>query len=254
MHALRELQRSFAAAIFARQPEAFVPHVRSNGLGAKDRVQIYQNNVFISLTEALADVYPVVAKLVGEEFFTFLARGYIRAHPSRSGNLHDFGAELAAHLAQLPEAAALEYLPDVAELEWARHAVFHAGEAGPLDAAALACVPESRQAELRFAIHPATRLVASRFPLLAIWQAHQCDPAGEVRLDSGDHDRLLVARRDYEVRMDRLTHGELALLAAFTDDLAFGEACERALAAEPALDLGATLGRLVADGTLAGFD
>jgi hypothetical protein len=253
MHALRELQRSFADAILARAPAAFAPQVRDRGLAPAERVQIYQNNVFISLTEALADVYPVVAKLVGEAFFAFLARSYIRAHPSRSGNLHDFGAELPAHLAVLPEAAGLAYLPDVAELEWARHAVFHAADAGTIDARALAAVPDERLEDLRFALHPAVRLLASRYPLLAIWHANQLDPAGEVDLDRGS-DCVLVTRRDFDIRMDALTPGEFALLAAFADDLAFGDACERALAAEPGLDLGAAMGRFVADGTLAGFD
>jgi hypothetical protein len=252
MRALRELQRSLAAALLERQPATFVPNVRKHGLAARERVQIYQNNVFIGLTGALADVYPVVARLVGEEFFAFAARGFIRTHPSRSGDLHDFGAELPAYLARLPEAASLAYLPGVAELEWARHAVFHAADAGLLDAHALAVVPETRQAELRFALHPATRLVTSRFPLLAIWSANQSDEATEVDLDQGG-DRVLVARREFHVCMDALTPGELALLSAFAEDVAFAGACERALAAEPALDLAAVMGRLVARGTLAGF-
>lgn len=253
MPALRELQRAFAAALLARQPAAFAPNVRAQGLPAAERVQIYQNNVFIGLTAALADVYPVVARLVGEEFFAFAARGYIRTHPSKSGNLHDFGAELPAYLARLPEAASLAYLPDVAELEWARHVVFHAGEAGPLDLPRLGAVAESRQGELRFALHPAVRLVASPHPLLAIWDANQRDPVPEIDLDGGG-DRVLVARRDFAIRMHALTSGEFALLVAFADDIAFAEACARALAAEPDLDLGAAMGRFVSDGTLAAFD
>lgn len=252
MHALRELQRSFADAIFAREPERFAAHVRGGGLAPVERVQIYQNNVYVSLTEALADLYPVVARLVGEEFFAFLARGYIRAHPSRSGNVHDFGHELPAYLAQLPEAQPLPYLPDVAELERACHEVFHAADAGPIDVQALAAVPEPRQHGLRFAVHPATRCIASRFPLLAIWEANQCEDAPEIDLDRGA-DRLRIARRDFAVRIDRLSEGEFALLVRLADDHAFGEACEAALAAEPTLDIGSAMGRFVADRTLVGF-
>src|SRR5689334_21117181 len=94
MLSLRERQRGFAAALLGT---AAVP----GGL------QVYRNNVFASLTEALAAVYPVVKRLVGEPFFNQLARRFIRRHPSRSGNLHDFGAELPAFIATLAETRAV---------------------------------------------------------------------------------------------------------------------------------------------------
>src|SRR5687768_16032631 len=119
MRALREIQTALADAILMGR--------------AGERLQVYRNNVFISLRQALADVYPVVQRLVGEEFFNQLARRFVREHPSRSGNLHDFGREFAGFLATLPDLTELPYLPDVAALEWALHEVFHEAEARPFD-------------------------------------------------------------------------------------------------------------------------
>ena len=101
MPALHNLQSAVAGAIFSRNPAAIADLVWSNGLTSLQRVQLYENNVFISLTQALADVYPVVERLVGDAFFRFSARRYIQRYPSISGDLHEFGRELAAFLSAL---------------------------------------------------------------------------------------------------------------------------------------------------------
>ena len=124
MRALRETQEEFAAALLGGGAHRF-----------DRRLQVYRNNVFVSLLQALADVYPVLVRLVGRDYFDQAARRFVREHPSRSGNLHDFGSELPGFLGRLPEAASLPYLPDVAALEWAWHEAFHAGDAPALEAA-----------------------------------------------------------------------------------------------------------------------
>jgi hypothetical protein len=232
MSSLRDTQLAFARRVFGP------------GRAVSPREQIYRNNVFISLTGALADVYPVVRRLVGERYFAQLARRYVRIHPSRSGNLHDFGRQMSRFLGELHDLKNLPYLPDIAALEWACHGAFHAGEAAPLDFARLADVENAKAA-----LHPAVRLVASRYPVLAIWEANQADDPGVIDLDAGI-DWLVVFRRDLEVQILSASAGEFALLAALHDDRSLGEACATALAAEPALDLAATMRRLAINNLL----
>jgi hypothetical protein len=226
MRALREIQTAFADAILM-------------GRGG-ERLQIYRNNVFISLRQALADVYPVVRRLVGEEFFNQLARRFVREYPSRSGSLHDFGRELGQFLEKLRDLSELPYLPDVAALEWALHEVFHEAEARPFDFSMLSD-PENAKLPL----HPAARLIASRYPVLAIWETNQAEDPGVVGLDAGG-DWLIVFRDGLERQILRVTPGEFALLGALAQHMTLGEACEAALAAEPQLDLAAAMGRFVA--------
>ena len=254
MPGLRELQRDFAAALLARDAGGFSARVLADRLPAAARFQVYRNNVFITLTQALVDVYPVVARLVGEAFFNQVARAFIRSYPSRSGNLLDFGRELPPFLGGLLESGALPYLADVAALEWAYHEIFHAADAAPLDAERLAQVPEADLGRLRFSLHPATRLVASPYPIVTIWEANQAgaDSGGEIDLDaSADH--VLVARRDLDRFLVRLSPGELAFLAELGAGQPLGAACDAAIAAQPDIDLGATMGRFVADRTLTAF-
>jgi hypothetical protein len=228
MPSLRETQLDFAHRVFG------------TGGAVSPRERIYRNNVFISLTGALADVYPVVKRLVGEPFFTQLARRYIRAHPSRSGNLHDFGAALRQFISTIPDLRLLPYLSDVAALEWALHEVFHAGDA--------AASESSRLCEYsQVPVHPAVRRVASRYPVAAIWQANQAEDPGLVDLDAGA-DWLIVFRHEFERQILRSSAGELALLGALQSGMPLGKACDAAIAAEPRIDLGAAMGRFVTHG------
>lgn len=252
MPKLAELQREFAAAVWEDRAETMAPWLRDGRFSGARLFRIYRNNVFISLTSALAAVYPVVHRLVGEGFFKYAMDAFIRTHPPQSGNLHDFGAGLAEFLAAFPACAELGYLPDVARLEWAYHRVFHAA-APAFDVAALAAVPSEHYAALRFGLSPAARLIASPYPLLAIWRANQPEsPDASVDLDTGG-ERLMVFRRDLEVEFKRLSAGEYALLAAGQLGAALQEASDAALQAEAGFDLARCLQQHVALGTIANF-
>lgn len=228
---------------------------RSTGISAAQRLQIYRNNLFESLTHALAAVYPVVAQLVGEAYFRHVARRFIADHPLASGNLHGFGCELPATLAALQSAAELPYLADVAALEWAWHEVYHAAECVSLQPAQLGDVPAAQQMDLGLQLAPAARLIASPYPILHIWQAHQPDAdAGEfsISLDEGGV-RLLVLRRSLEIEFVLLDEAEDRWLRSLASGSTLAEATLAAFEEGPAFDLAATLGRHLTLGSFAGL-
>lgn len=55
--------------------------VDPNGNPAGKRFDVYRNNVVASLSDALGVAFPVVQKLVGDEFFRAMAGVYLRQHP-----------------------------------------------------------------------------------------------------------------------------------------------------------------------------
>ncbi len=252
---LRELQLGFAAAVLDGDGGAFARHIRTAGLSGARRLQIYRNNTLLSLTGALEAVYPTARRLVGEDFFRRAAAQYINRHPSRSGDLHEFGEQFPAFLEAFAPAAELVYLPDVARLEWAYHQVFHAASHPPLDLAALAQVPAERQGELRFQLHPAARLLESTFPIPRIWQVNQDDDTGDPQVDLAEGGvKLLVFRREnLDIEFQALADGEFSLLHALAGNGDFTTACEQALAAQPTLDLPACFHRHVLQGALVDF-
>lgn len=217
--------------------------------GMPGRWAVYQRNLLANLHAPLAAAYPVVRRLVGDAFFREAAARFARAHPSRSGDLHRHGAELAAFLERYAPARDLPCLPDVARLEWACAEAFHAADGEAFDFAALAALPASRHARVRLQMHPAVRLLRSPHPVASIWEANQPERDGTPgRLDGGED--VLVYRDGFTVRVRSLSAGEWRLLAAVRDGATLGE-----LAGDPAL--AATLqGDLVAwtaRGVIAGF-
>ena len=253
MPALPDLQAGFAAAVFEDDTGRITGALRAGRFGGERLLQIYRNNSFASLTRALEAVYPVVARLVGDGFFRYAADRYIRAQPSTSGNLHDFGDRFALFLEAFEPAATLPYLPDVARLQWAWHCVFHAADHAALALEPLAAVPAAQHDRLVFTLHPAARLLASDYPILPIWQANQPD-ANDPMIDLAEGGvRLLVLRRGLDVEFKTLGAGEYQLLHACADGRPFTTACAAALAAEADIDLPTTLQQHVLLGTIASF-
>jgi Putative DNA-binding domain len=255
MPSLRELQRGFSAATMfgddaALSSLAIVP----GGLDPKQRIAIYRNNVFGNYCKVLGATYPVVRRLVGASFFAAATEHFVRAHPSTRGDVNGYGGDFARFLEAYAPARQLAYLPDVARLEWAIDQVGIAADAGPLDLAALGAVAPDAHAQLRFRLHPAARLIASSFPLLAIWQFNQPDYAGEDHVDlTQGGDTLLVMRGAQGVGIERIGRGEHALLAALAANATLGIAAERALLADADFDLTAALRQRVASHTLVAF-
>ena len=247
MPSLRDTQLAFARSLLAAPAEdPVLGQILADHFAPRERLQVYRNNLYISLREALAAVYPAVQSLVGEAFFAATARAFIGEHPPRSGNLHDFGAELATFLAEFPPAASLPYLEDVARIEWAWHENFHAAEAQRFDFAALARIAPEDYGRLRLTLQPAARLVASEFPALRIWEVNRPGYAGDQRVDLGlGPQRALVARVAGEVVVQALGEGTFELLRAALLGRRLAAAAAAASQSEPSYDLNSDLQRLV---------
>jgi len=204
---LRDLQRRFAHHLTVLEcgTETGIACNIKTGVAAISggrRLDVYRNNIAVSLCEALAEIYPVVEKLVGEEFFAHTTRCYLRKWPSRSGNLHDFGRHLAKFLEGFAAAAQLTYLPEVARMEWAWHAVLHAADAGTIDLNSLAKVSESQYEHLFFQPSPALRLLRVTAPVLEIRQFVVAQEHDRVVPNIDDEVRyLLVYRKGLDIKL-----------------------------------------------------
>lgn len=205
----------------ARAQREFLDTVLSDA-PAEGRIMVYRSNVLANLHDALAAAYPVVRRLVGDAFFGELAAQFARAHPSRSGDLHRYGAELAEFVARYAPARGLAYLADVARLEWAVAQAFHAADARAFDYAGLAAVPAAERPALRLALEPAARLIASGHPIVAIWEANQPGRDGTPEVVDGG-DLALVHRELFTPRVVRLSASEWTFLTAIAAGRTLGD-------------------------------
>ena len=235
---LPELQRQFAAAMLDEKPSPLSAWVLGKGLTPEARLQVYRNIVRNNHAAALRTAYPVVLRLVGDDFFELVAARYMRDCPTRSGNLQDYGADFAEFLAQVPEASGLAYLPDVARLEWARQESYLAADAESINISLLADVNEPEG--LRLQTHPSLRLVSSSHPILDIWQFCQQSDPEHLQLP-GRQQRVLVWRDGTQIAMQAVDAGSHAFVAALLDGMLLADAHEDALGVENDFDLSTCL-------------
>ncbi len=252
MSTAAEILRNFADALL--NPGGPVPggiHAAGKPDIAK-RFDVYRNNVFASLIDALQDAFPVIRKLLGDEFFRALAREFITASPPRSPVLLEYGGGFAHFITGFEPLREMPWLADIARLERAWLKAYHAADATPLGADELAALAPEQFACLRFTMHPSIQLVTSKWPVLDIWLANQEGAeAQEIDLDSGARNILVIRARE-QVELYMLTPGNEVLITA----LQKGQRLEQAnMAASqiPGFELNTSLATLVSSGAFTGF-
>ncbi|MFQ1658016.1 putative DNA-binding domain-containing protein [Aeromonas veronii] len=229
MAELAQLQQHFAEGLLGA-PDAISPHISSRLFSAESVLQVYRNHFILSLGEVLAISYPAVKAMVGDDFFAAAARGFVLAEPLREGSVMHYGVGFGQWLARLPTTTGLPWLEALAQFEWQ----LERASLLPLESR---CWPAERLAALspqqweRLRLLPATDLllVASDYPVLALWQ---------MALHGGEAVEVLDApvwlalkkQPDCRVAPLPLTAGEWALLQGCLA----GTALVDLLAADPA--------------------
>lgn len=249
MSALPDLQSQFARTMAgAEAPAALLAAVVPDGIAPARRLAVHRNHYRITLAEALAATFPTLRALLGEDFFTHAAHGYIASAPPAGACLFEYGEGFPAHVARLPAARHLPYLLDTGRLDWAINRAFHAPDDPVLDGRALAAVDPEVAALLRFAAHPSLSLIASPFPLLAIRAAARpgADPATRVSLGEGEA-WLMLWRQGIDVVWRELTEREYRFAAALVQ----GRSLAHAAALAGNLDHAAALAAIVLSGGFA---
>jgi Putative DNA-binding domain len=254
MSAWREVQAAFRAALLADDEAGLDGLVLADGLSAAARLRLYRHHVLSTLTDALRGSYPVVVRLVGDGFFAYAADRYVRDEPPAGPCLFEYGGTFPAFLAAFPPARSLEYLADVARLEWALHAACHAEELPALDPEPLRRLSPAAAARLTFRLHPSVSLLRSPWPVDRIWRANQpgADPDATVDLTAGGA-RLEVRRLEDEAAFRPLAPAVYAFREALAGGRLLAAAAEAGLAEDPAFDLTLALHDLFRDGLAVGF-
>src|SRR5216684_3320406 len=211
------------------------------------RFAVYRNNMVAGLVKALKSRFPVVEKIVGQEFFAAMARVFVAERPPRSLVLAMYGDGFATFIAAFEPARELAYLADVARLEAARTRAYHAADATPVDAGRFAALDPRTIAGIRIEMHPSVEIVRSRYPIVTIWAMNN----GEQELAAIENWRsedALVVRPYLDVEVRTLPPGGAAFLLALAGGRLFDEATEVALVDDSNFDLTSNLAGLIGSG------
>jgi hypothetical protein len=252
---LPRVQAGFAAEIELAQSSAEAERLFcGSGEQIQRRLGVYRSNQLMNLSTALQGAYPVVAKLVGQDFFAGMTREYSRQAPSTSGDLNQFGASLPAFVEQFAPVTHVPYLPDLARLEWMVHRAFYAADHARLDTSRLAGVPANDQSQLQFRLHPACALMRSEYPVARLWEIHQDDFKGEFAVDPDEPcGWTLVSRPRFLAQVWSMDEASGAFLHALTRNASLADALADAQARDSGFDPGSRLARWIADGVIVDF-
>lgn len=239
-------QADFAAALLDPQQPCPDGLFSANGADPGSRFAVYRNNVQGSLINALADSYPVVLQLVGDEFFRAMAQHYVQTSAPTCPLINDYGSDFADFIEHFAPAASVPYLADVARLERLRVMAYHAADAVTVEPAQIAAAigaPEGLAA-LRLHLHPSIFTLNSAYAVVELWAAHQADAPPE-NLEPYHPQSALVLRNGLEVEVFAIDVGTATFIHSLQNNCPLGQAVADALYAAPAFDLSQCLALLI---------
>lgn len=230
-------QDAFRAGLLDPEVPAPTGLTNPDGAQATKRFDVYRNNVAVGLSDALEVAFPVIRKLVGDNFFCAMAGVYLRKHPPTSPLMMFYGEAMPQFLRRFAPAQSLPYLPDIAKLELAMRRAYHAADAQSVDPQALGAMAPDALLASRLRIAPAVQVLTSEFPIHAIYLANTTPDTSKpvMRPES-----VLITRAGYDPQIHLIDRAAATCITALIAGTTLGETLTN-----DALDLGATLALLL---------
>lgn len=255
MASLHDIQDRFARAILENSPEIIADEIMQDGMTAQERHNIYRNNTFITLGQALADNFPVLCRLVGQTFFDHMAKEYVRLYPPVTPLLMSYGDRMAKFLADFKPADGLPYLSDVARLEYCWNESFNGQDSGAFDLDQLHRIAPEKFDDLTFSFLANLSLMESPYPVREIWLANQADADAtrEINLDSGGS-YLAIYRSGMDVEVMKLDPAPYRFLEQLKAGRPLGLAAEETLGLFPEFNLQGALQHILQSKMIEGIE
>lgn len=203
------------------------PGWREAGLVLQRGLNAYRGNAAATAERALAAAYPTIRALLGDEAMAVLALQLWHAHPPSQGDLSPWGQHLPDRLSQVTALQDWPYLSDCARLDWARHTVEQAQDV-VFEPQSLHLLEHADPNGLVLQLRPGTRLIASPWPIVTIWAAHQRSDAREAEvaeqalesmrqaLSEGQAETAVVWRTHWRAEVCTLPHAMLRWMNALS--------------------------------------
>lgn len=225
MNSLNELQTSFQAYLVDSKDEIEKHVVSTNKVPARTRLAIYGEAYHARLVDALASNYPMLYAYLGSEQFDILAHQYLASYPSSFPSIRWFGDRLPSFLTSWDEYNDVEYLSELATVEWTMTLVFDAADASVLQLDDVVAIPPEAWVDMRLEPHPSLHVLPLSWNVMAIWHAlseKQVPPAPV----QGKTVTWMFWRSALVNRFCSLSVEEAWAVEAVCQGKAFGEICE----------------------------
>ncbi len=170
---LKKLQQQFIVDIISPSNNS-ANYIISTNFSSSALLNIYRNNYYNNLISALRATYSCIDRLVGTEFFDFIAKKYIKKNPSISGNIIDYGNNFADFIKNSTYCNNLPYLADIAKLEYYYDRCYYLGTKATL---------------------------SSKYPIISIWQLDE--NSENININSGGNN-IRIYRKNLKVIVEKI--------------------------------------------------
>ena len=221
---LAQLQSDFQAYLMDKEKGAtFKKHiVNDKKVGVARRLGIYADAYRLRIIEALANSYPKLKALLGDDLFDATARSFIDAYPSNYPNMRWVGDKMQTHLIktlpQHPIAA------EMAAFEWALGLAFDAEDKPILQLQDLATLAPEEWADLPLVFHSSVQLLPLKWNVLLVWQALDAEETPPVPKQINEP--CLVWRSNLSSHYQSLDNLEELAIKLVATGATFGGLCE----------------------------
>lgn len=164
------------------------------------RGEVHRDNCREARLGALSQIYPAVRRILGPDCFRAWAAEFTASRPSSNADLNRDGCELPAWLRsqwRRNRRYGLDYLPDLARLEWTVNEACYAADAPGIET-------PMRDGQ-GFRLAPSLGLLASRFPVDQIWRLNVGDATADAVDPVTGRQHLTVWRVGRAVEVERVS-------------------------------------------------
>jgi hypothetical protein len=191
----RRIQKHFSEALLVQSSHEqrpaevtfFESLLSSDGkISASAGIEAYRGNWRAGLRSALADFYPAMRGLLGEECFGQLAAMFVDLNPAKEGDLNCYGQWFSNFVET--EFSELPYLKEVAELEWLWHRMFYMEDENIISSEEINQALELETHEIYFKLSGSLSLISSSYSLKQVWEYGRSKSKNEESKNSSDKD------------------------------------------------------------------
>lgn len=252
MSRLHEIQRAFTEGVIEGKHQALAAEIHPSGSALRS-VAIYRRLIRNNFYQVLKVTYPVLYRLVGKRYFEIVSRGYIKIHPSTSGDLFSYGRHLPAFLKELNVSP---LFVEVARLDWACHEAHQAADAPPVSRDRFQEIFSIDPSQVIVQFHAASQLLFFPSPVHRVWSALQPDAPPDETVDlplPEEETAILVTRPFRKVQVTPLGRKDALLLKALLGGADLASAFRMAVVSKPGFDLSGFLAELLKRQIVTGF-
>lgn len=193
-----------------------------NSISKEMQLSIYRLNINGAHQKVLGQVYPAILNVLGEDYFNQLCRVYRLEYPSVDADLNNYGEKFSVfiekQIEQHRELTGLEYLADLAWLEWNWHISYYAENDKVFSFEKLALIDPDLQDKIYFRISNAFSLHSTIYPLLDIWNANKnlVKDIQEFQMPDSEN-YFCISRKEFSPTVNVLDYGQYILLKLISD-------------------------------------